>query len=190
MKGLYQFVRDSWQNPNRELWSKRLIGWRRQGSVTRIEYPTRLDRARALGYKAKQGFLMVRVKLLRGGRLRKKFRSGRKPKKMRRMEVLNVNYQTIAEQRANKKYPNCEVLNSYYVAKDGKHYWFEIIMVDRNHPAITADPNLNWITKPHHTGRVFRGLTSSGKRTRGLRRKGFGAEKVRPSLRANKGRLH
>jgi len=190
MKGLYQFIRDSWQNPNHELWFKRLIEWRRQGSITRLDYPTRLDRARSLGYKAKQGYVLVRVKLRRGGRLRKKFRSGRKPKKMRRLKVININYQTIAEQRANKKYPNCEVLNSYYVAKDGKYYWYEIILVDKNHPAIKSDPRMNWISKPQHTGRVYRGLTSSAKRSRGLRRKGIGAEKVRPSLRANLGRLH
>ncbi len=35
-------------------------------------------------------------------------------------------------------------------------------------------------------GRAFRGLTSAGRKSRGLRRKGKGAEKVRPSLRANK----
>ena len=31
---------------------------------------------------------------------------------------LDKNYQLIAEERTSKKYPNCEVLNSYYVAKD------------------------------------------------------------------------
>lgn len=190
MKGLYQYLRDSWQNPNPELWRNRRIEWRRQESVTRLDHPTRLDRARALGYKAKQGFIVVRVKLTRGGRLRDKFRSGRKPRKMRRHEIINLNYQTIAERRANKRYPNCEVLNSYYVAKDGKYYWYEIILVDRDHPAIKADQGIRWIAEPQNRGRVYRGLTSSARKSRGLRRKGIGAEKVRPSLRANKGRLH
>jgi large subunit ribosomal protein L15e len=36
-----------------------------------------------------------------------------------------------------------------------------------------------------HRGRAYRGKTSAGKRGRGLHKKGKGAEKLRPSLRAN-----
>ncbi|MBT92991.1 MAG: 50S ribosomal protein L15e, partial [Euryarchaeota archaeon] len=39
-----------------------------------------------------------------------------------------------------------------------------------------------------HTGRAYRGKTSAGKRGRGLMNKGKGAEKLRPSLKANKNR--
>lgn len=97
-----------------------------------------------------------------------------------------MNYQTIAEQRAVKHYPNCEVLNSYEVGKDGIHYWYEIILVDVSHPAITSDPQLKWMTE--EKGRAFRGLTSSAKRSRGLRWKGLGTEHLRPSRTANKKR--
>ncbi|ALV62505.1 LSU ribosomal protein L15e [Thermococcus sp. 2319x1] len=45
-----------------------------------------------------------------------------------------------------------------------------------------------WIAGKAHKGRVFRGLTSAGKRSRGLLNKGKGAEKVRPSIRAHRGR--
>ena len=101
--------------------------------------------------------------------------------------VLGRSYQTIAEIRAAKKYPNCEVLNSYWVAQDGLYYWHEIILVDRAAPEILADKNISWIADKQHKGRVFRGLTSSSRKSRGLRHKGKGAEKIRPSLRA-KGR--
>ena len=94
-----------------------------------------------------------------------------------------MNYQAIAEQRANKKYVNCEVLNSYYVAEDGQHMWYEVILIDRAHPQITSDTDLNWIS--YKTGRAFRGLTSAGRKHRGLRNKGKGAEKLRPSRTAN-----
>jgi large subunit ribosomal protein L15e len=93
------------------------------------------------------------------------------------------NLQWIAEERAARKFPNMEVLSSYWVGEDGKYKWFEVILVDRNHPAIMADKQLSWITTKR--GRVFRGLTSAGRKARGLRRRGRGAEKVRPSLRAN-----
>lgn len=78
-----------------------------------------------------------------------------------------------------------EVLNSYWVGEDGKHKWYEVILVDPYHPAIKADPQLNWLCTGKHRGRAFRGLTSAGKKGRGLRNKGIGAEKVRPSIRAH-----
>ena len=80
------------------------------------------------------------------------------------------------------KYPNCEVLNSYYVAEDGLHLWYEIILVDRTHPVIMADPRISWISS--HKGRVYRGLTSSARKGRGFRHKGKGTEKFRPSRKA------
>ena len=37
----------------------RVIGWRKQNAITRIDRPSRLERARRLGYKAKQGIVVV-----------------------------------------------------------------------------------------------------------------------------------
>ncbi|MEN6573742.1 MAG: 50S ribosomal protein L15e, partial [Methanobacterium aggregans] len=51
--------------------------------------------------------------------------------------------------------------------------------VDPNSPSIKNDPKINWICEKQHTSRVFRGLTSEGKKTRGLRVKGKGSEKAR-----------
>ncbi len=47
-----------------DAWRKRLAEWRKEPAVLRIDRPTRIDRARSLGYKAKQGFLIVRQTLL------------------------------------------------------------------------------------------------------------------------------
>ena len=185
--GLYQYVREAWKKPQEtmpELWKERLIAWRREEASTRVERPTRIDRARSLGYKAKQGYVVVRVKLLRGGRQRPRISSGRKSKNTRRKLVLEMNYQWFAERRANKRYPNCEVVNSYFLAKDGKHYFYEIILIDRDlgkkYPEIAG--------LAEQRGRVYRGLTSSARRSRGLRGKGKGYEKNRPSVRAYKRR--
>jgi large subunit ribosomal protein L15e len=78
----------------------------------------------------------------------------------------------VAEERVGRKFPNLEVLNSYWVWEDGLHKWYEVIMVDPNHPVIKSDKNINWITKNAQHGRVFRGLTSAGKEIRGLHHKG------------------
>ncbi|MBS1266627.1 MAG: 50S ribosomal protein L15e [Candidatus Woesearchaeota archaeon] len=185
--GMYKYIREAWKKPkNSEFWKKRLIKWRKEPVTVRIKRPTRLDKARSLGYRAKQGFVVVRQRINRGGKMRPQIRAGRRSKTSRRRFVLGKNYQQIAEERANKKFKNCEVLNSYEVGKDGRHYWFEIILVDRSHARIRSDKTIQWITSRKHKRRAYRGLTSAARKSRGLRNKGKGAEKVRPSLRANK----
>ncbi len=188
---VYQRIRELWKNPKKSLsglWRERLIEWRRGDSVVRVEKPTRLDRARGLGYKAKQGILIVRVRVKRGGRKRPRpTKKGRRSKRQTIRKIVRKSYQWIAEERANRKYKNCEVLNSYYVAEDGIYKWFEVILLDRDHPQIIKDKQLGGIAKQR--GRVFRGITSSGRKSRGLtRKKGKGAEKIRPSRRAHRRR--
>jgi len=178
--GMYKYLREAWKKPTDsiiEVQRQRMISWRKQPVTLRIEHPTRIDRARSLGYKAKQGFIIVRQRINRGGKMRAHDLGGRRPKTSRLKKVLDKNYQVIAEERAARKFNNCEVLNSYFAGKDGKHYWFEVIMIDRHHPNITRDIQLRNIA--HQRGRVFRGLTSAGRKGRGLRNKGFGAEKAR-----------
>jgi len=184
--GLYKYVRDLWKKPRvnmPELMKERLIKWRKEPTVVRLERPTRIDKARSLGYKAKPGFIVARFHLTRGGHTRPDIKGGRRTKAQRQTLVLDKNYQQIAEERCNKKFPNCEVLNSYLVAKDGKTSWYEVILVDRDHPAIKNDSNISWIS--NQRGRVYRGLTSAGKKSRGLRYKGKGSEKARPSRNAS-----
>jgi len=148
--------------------NENLIEWRRQRTATRIEYPTRLERAHRLGYKAKKGFVIVRVKVGKGGMRRRLYgRRGRKPKKAGLVKFTpGKGLRWIAEERAQKHYPNLEVLNSYYVAEDGVHKWFEVIMVDPRRPEIAKDKNVKWLASPKHRRRVYRGLTSAGKQAR------------------------
>ena len=185
----YKYIAKAWMKPAnsyvKELTKQRLIEWRKQAVVVRIEKPTRLDRARKLGYKAKQGFVMARIRVRRGGLRKLRPRAGRRPKRMGVKKFKPAkSIQLIAEERVARKFPNLEVLNSYWVAQDGRHKWYEVILVDPSHPVIKADEKINWICDKAHTGRVFRGLTSAGKEIRGLHRKGRGAEKARPSRKA------
>jgi len=169
--GMYKYLKQLRKNPKYEkLMKERLNSWRKQSVIIRIEKPTKLDRAHFLGYKAKQGFVLARVRIGKGSSKREKPSGGRKPRHTGLKKITpKMNLQHIAEMRVAKKFPNLEVLNSYYVAEDGKHKWFEVILVDTNHSCIKNDPKLNWICKPAHKRRVFRGLTSAGKKSRDLK---------------------
>ena len=68
--------------------------------------------------------------------------------------------------------------------QDSTYKYFEIILVDAAHNAIRNDPRINWICNPVHKHRELRGLTSAGKKYRGLRGKGHLHHKARPSRRA------
>ena len=189
-KSFYSYIADAWKtyrdDAHLDIRQQRLFEWRRQPVITRVERPTRLDRARALGYKAKQGYVVVRTRVRRGSLRKSRFRMGAKPSGMGvRKITASKSIQRIAEERVSKQYPNMEVLNSYWVGEDGRHKYYEIILVDPAHPVILADPKIRWIANPGNTNRVLRGKTSAGQRGRGLHYKGKGSEKTRPSLRAN-----
>jgi len=186
-RGMYHFLKEAWKKPDKKTLKERMIKWRRTQAITKVDKPLRLDRARVLGYKNKKGFVIVRVRLKRGGHKRPRPNKGRRSKRLHTRKTLRMNYQWIAEQRAARKYTNLEVLNSYLIGKDGMHYFYEIILVDPERPEIKNDKTINWITKPENRKRPFRGLTSAGKKARGLRKKSREI-KTRPSLRA-KGRL-
>lgn len=189
----YSYIREAYKRPGEsyvyELLRERLPVWRRDESVVRVDHPTRVDRAREVGYKAKQGFIVARSRIRKGGRRKQRLNTGRVPKKMGVKKITpKKSLQWIAEERAARNYPNLEVIGSYWVGEDGQNKYFEIVMVDPSHPVIAKDPKLSWITKPAQTGRVFRGLSPAGKTSRGLRHRGKGAEKLRPSIRAKLGR--
>jgi large subunit ribosomal protein L15e len=185
----YKYIAEAWTKPEKsfvaELNRQRMIVWRRQSVVIRIDKPTRLDKARKLGYKAKQGFVLARARIRRGGLRKPRPRSGRRPKRMGVKKFKpSKSLRLIAEERVARKFPNLQVLNSYWVGEDGVSKWFEIVLVDPQHPSIKADKDINWICQKQHTGRVFRSLTSAGKKVRSLRGRGRGREKARPSIKA------
>lgn len=186
--GIAKYLREAWKKPDMEILRARMIGWRAGDAIVRVDKPLRLDRARALGYKAKKGVIVVRIRLLRGGHKRTRPYKARRSKRLHIRKNLTMNYREIAESRVSRRFRNMEVLNSYQIGKDGQHYFFEVILVDRSAPEIATDKDLSFISDSANRGRSFRGLTSAGIRARGLRNSTHKAPKVRPSLRA-KGRL-
>ena len=135
--GLYKYVKDAWKEQGKEfteMQKLRLVDWRREDATVRIEKPTRIDKARSLGYRAKLCVIIVRQRVDRGGRQRPHIRAGRRSAHNFHKKILSKSYQQVAEERANSAYKNCEVLNSYLVGKDGIYAWYEIILLDRDHP--------------------------------------------------------
>jgi large subunit ribosomal protein L15e len=148
---MYRHLQQAWKSPNKsyvkDMMRERVITWRRQPSIVRVEKPTRLDRARRLGYKAKKGFVVTRVRVRRGGRRKSRPKMGRRQKRMGVAKITPAkSIKLIAEERAARKYPNLEVLSSYWVWEDGVSKWYEIIMVDPNSPSIKSDKDVGWIS--------------------------------------------
>src|SRR5665647_2792582 len=96
--------------------------WRRQGSVARIERPTRIDRARSLGYKAKQGIVVVRVKVRRGGLGKIRPKRGRRTQKMGTNKISGgMRIQRFAEAPADRKNPNLVVVGTVREGEEARN---------------------------------------------------------------------
>ncbi len=131
-----------WKENSTELRAKAVI-WRKENAVTRIDKPSRITRARRLGYKAKQGITVVRMRVGTGGMRKQRPRGGRRPKHLGVTRIkAAVSMKQVAERRVLERHPNMKLLGSYFLYKDGMHYWFEIILADPSHPSIAKDKEL------------------------------------------------
>jgi len=149
---VYRHLQQAWRKPKdsyiEDTMRERAIVWRRQPTIVRVEKPTRIDRARRLGYKAKKGIVVVRTRVRRGGRRKPRPTMGRRQKRMGVTKYTPAkSIKLIAEERVARKFPNLEVIGSYWVWEDGLSKWFEVIMVDPNQPGIKKDRNLGWVAR-------------------------------------------
>jgi len=122
---------------------QRAVVWRNQNAVTRVEKPSRIARARRLGYKAKQGIIVIRMRVGTGGMRKQRPRGGRRPKHLGVTKIkADVSMKQVAERRVLERYPNMKLLGSYFLYKDGMHYWFEVVLADPSHPRIAKDKEI------------------------------------------------
>jgi len=164
MMGAYDRIQSTFQEEykNRtDAHKMRLTQWNNEPSITRVDKPVNIARARRLGYKAKKGYFVVRVRIGKGNRRRITPNGGRTSKHAYVYKSADISHKSMAEQRVNKKHPNAEVINSYYVGETGKEFYYEVILADRVAP--TVDKKI-----VARKGKAYRGLTSSGKKQRGL----------------------
>jgi len=122
---------------------QRAVIWRNENAVTRVEKPSRIARARRLGYKAKQGIIVIRMRVGTGGMRKQRPRGGRRPKHLGVTKIkADVSMKQVSERRVLERYPNMKLLGSYFLYKDGMHYWFEVILADPSHPRIAKDKEM------------------------------------------------
>ncbi|KAF5957400.1 hypothetical protein HYC85_004625 [Camellia sinensis] len=111
---------------------------------------------------------IYRVRVRRGGRKRP-VPKGIVYGKPTNRGVTQLKFQrskrSVAEERAGRKLGGLKVLNSYWINEDPTY-------------------KISWICNPVHKHRELRGLTSAGKKYRGLRGKGHLNHEARPSRRA------
>ena len=131
-----------WKDNSAELREKAIL-WRKQNAMIRIVKPSRISRARRLGYKAKQGIVVVRMRVGTGGMRKQRPRGGRRPKHLGVTRIkAAVSMKQVAERRVLERYRNMKLLGSYFLYKDGMYYWFEIILADPSHKRIAKDKEI------------------------------------------------
>ena len=131
-----------WKDNSPELRSRAIL-WRKQNAATRVDKPSRLLRARRLGYKAKQGIIVIRMRVGTGGMRKQRPRGGRRPKHLGVTRIkADDSMKKVAQRRVLERYPNMKLLGSYFLYKDGMYYWYEVILADPSHPRIIKDKEL------------------------------------------------
>jgi large subunit ribosomal protein L15e len=188
--GAYKYLEELWRKKQSDVFRfvLRMRSWeyRQLPVIHKVNRPSRIDKARKLGYKAKQGYVIYRIRIRRGGRKRpvsKGIVYGKPVNQGINQLKPTRSHKAIAEERVGRKASNLRVLNSYWVGQDGTFKFYEIILVDPQHKAVRRDPRINWITSAKHRRRENRGLTAAGRKHRGLYVKGNRGAKGRPSVR-------
>ncbi len=107
--------------------------YRQLAVIHRASRPSRPDKARRLGYKAKQGYLIYRIRVRRGNR-KKPVPKGATYGKPVRQGVNHLKFQrglrSTAEERVGRRCGNLRVLNSYWINQDGVYKYYEVILVE------------------------------------------------------------
>merc|ERR1712141_788331 len=173
--GAYKYMQELYRKKQcdvmRFLLRVRCWQYRQLSTIDRASRPTRPDKARRLGYRAKQGFCIYRVRVRRGGRKRpvpKGATYGKPTNQGVNQLKFQRSHQSTAEKRVGRHCRALRVLNSYWVAQDSTYKFYEVILVDPFHKAIRRDAKINWMCRPVMKHREMRGLTSAGKKSRGL----------------------
>merc|ERR1712038_139858 len=162
----YKYLEELWRKKQSDVFRflKRIRAWeyRQLNGLHRCPRPTRPDKARRLGYKAKQGYVIYRVRIRRGGRKRQN-KKGIVYGKPANQGINHLKWarskRSLAEERAGRRCGNLRVLNSYWVNQDSTYKYYEVILLDPHHSCIRIDPKVSWITGSAHKRREIRGLT-------------------------------
>ena len=186
--GAYKYLEELWRKKQSDVlrFVLRMRSWeyRQLPVMHKVNRPSRPDKARKLGYKSKQGYVIYRIRIRRGGRKRPAAKGivyGKPVNQGVNQLKPQRSHRAIAEERVGKKLNGLRVLNSYWVGQDGAFKFYEVILVDPFHKAIRRDAKINWISSTSQKHREVRGLTAIGRQHRGLRARGPRGQGSRPS---------
>ena len=151
--GAYKYLEELWRKKQSDVmrFVLRMRAWeyRQLPVIHRATRSSRPEKARKLGYKRKQGYVIYRVKIRRGGR-KKPVSKGIVYGKPVNQGITQLkpgrSHRAIAEERVGRRAKNLRVLNSYWVGQDGTFKFYEVILVDPTHKAIRRDARINWIS--------------------------------------------
>uniref|UniRef100_M3Y4Z9 Ribosomal protein L15 n=1 Tax=Mustela putorius furo TaxID=9669 RepID=M3Y4Z9_MUSPF len=121
--------------------------------------PKPADKAHGLGPKAKQGYVIYQIHHSGPKRLRPRASPSHHGANQLRFPR---SLQWAAEEPTGCHCGSLRVLNSYWVGKDSRYKFFEVILIDPFHKAMRRNPD----TKSAHKHRMTQGLTSAGHQSR------------------------
>merc|ERR1712205_273670 len=141
--GAYKYLRELWNRKQSDVmrFLLRVRAWelRQLPTVHRASRPTRPDKARRMGYKAKQGYVIYRTRVRRGGR-KKPLAKGINYGKPTNEGIKHIKWRrslrSKAEERVGRRCGNLRCLNSYWVGQDSTYKYYEVILIDPSHKAI------------------------------------------------------
>ena len=119
--GVTKYVRSAWKSPKQSMEPRHRTGrmavWRHEPVFQRIDKPTRIDAARRVGYRAKQGVVICRTRVRRGGLRKGVVNMKRKPSKSGVTKItMAKSIQRIADafrdRLGNVQFNNTTELNS------------------------------------------------------------------------------
>uniref|UniRef100_A0A8D0QSV8 Ribosomal protein L15 n=1 Tax=Sus scrofa TaxID=9823 RepID=A0A8D0QSV8_PIG len=163
--GAYKYIQELWRKKQSDimcfLLQVRCWQYHQLCAFHRAPCPTRPDRASRLGYKAKEGYVIYRICVHRGGRkcpVPKGATNGKPVHHGVNQLKFAQSLQSVAEERAGHHCGVLKVLNSYWVGEDSMYKF-----IDSFHKAVRRNPDTQWITKPVHKHREIRGLEKGHK---------------------------
>jgi large subunit ribosomal protein L15e len=123
--GAYKYLEELWRKKQSDLlrFLLRVRCWqfRQLKAVHRASRPTRPDKARRLGYKAKQGYVVYRVRVRRGGRKRK-VHKGHQMGKPTNQGINELKFQRSL--RSVAEVCNCMYLQLEHTIVDAGHEYY------------------------------------------------------------------
>uniref|UniRef100_A0A2K6V571 Ribosomal protein L15 n=1 Tax=Saimiri boliviensis boliviensis TaxID=39432 RepID=A0A2K6V571_SAIBB len=146
--GAYKYIQELWRKKQSDVmrFLLRVHCWQyRQLSALHRAPPHRL------GYKAKQGYIIYRIRVRRSSQKHPVPKGATYGKPVH--HGVNLLKFSVAEERAGRHCGPLRVLNSYWV----------VILIDPFHKTIRRNPDTQF-----HKHREMRGLTSAGRKSQGL----------------------